>query len=93
MWPCVDEHSPAKNTFNWNHWRLDATQLGMLSIAEWAATSGLGVISSWREACLTMQNLFLETGAFSIIYCKKSSKTWKIFLLCDKIQNVMVEQW
>ena len=24
---------------------------------------------------------------------KKTWKTWKIFLLCDKIQNVMVEQW
>ena len=59
--------------------KTDAKQLGMLPIAEWATASGLGVFSSWRDACKIMQNLFLETGALNGLYCKKTLKNLKNF--------------
>ena len=75
-------------------------------IEDWCHTAGT-VINSWMSNNIRSWSVFKLKGGLlnhakfvfwkqvlSIFFtANKTWKTWKIFLLCDKIQNVMVEQW
>ena len=75
-------------------------------IEDWRQTAG-NVTNSWMSNSIRSWSVFKLKGCLQnhakfifwkqvlsmVSTAKKTWKTWKIFLLCDKIQNVMVEQW